>query len=142
MNNLKYLNLNSNQLVDFKEAQMSQSPNIKTLEIEGNQLKFDTLSDLMEFIEYLKELLLLERLDIDENPFFIAKNQFHGVNIRQKIIEELSMLKFFNGEPIKVVKEQINLHIQIEKEEHGDHCDSEAHREAMMKHNIVQDIKA
>ena len=66
-------------------------------------MKFDTLSELMEFIEKLRELLLLETLDIDENPFFIDRNKFHGINIREKIINGLGMLKFFNGEPIKLV---------------------------------------
>ena len=68
-------------------------------------MKFDTLSELMEFIEHLRELLLLENLDIDENPFFIDRNKFPGINIREKIINGLGMLKFFNGEPIKLVHE-------------------------------------
>jgi hypothetical protein len=60
---------------------------------------------LIEFIEHLRVLILLETLDIDENPFFIDRNKFHGINIREKIINGLGMLRFFNGEPIRLVRE-------------------------------------
>lgn len=60
MHALRYLNLNSNQLVDLNEVNMDHTQNIKTLELEANLIEFDNVGQFFDFIDVLRQLLLLE----------------------------------------------------------------------------------
>ena len=86
MRKLTVLNLNSNQIVDFKDFEPENTPNLKTLEVEDNQIVFQSgydmgpregidvyqvrQDDFGDFIKKMNALEKLKSLNIAENPLF------------------------------------------------------------------------
>lgn len=84
MKKLFYLNLNSNQIVDFRDFQPENTPNLKTLEVEDNHILFHQgyddypregievymviQDDFGDFVKKMNSLDKLKSLNIAENP--------------------------------------------------------------------------
>ena len=105
MHKLKHLNLKANQLSDFREVIIQFTPNIKNLDIEGNQIYFDNVDSFEDFLEKLKGLTYLRSLHVADNPFFMPKNLkiFPGINVKEEIINHLRGLDTFNGDDMSTV---------------------------------------
>lgn len=96
MPRLKYLNLNSNQLVDLFQANFENIQHLSQLDIGRNMIEFDSESDETDFLNKLCKLASLQSLTIEENPFLEAKKS----NLLEYILPKLPLLEQLNGKKI------------------------------------------
>ena len=113
MRKLTYLNLSSNQIVDFKDFQPENIPNLKTLEVEDNQIDFQekekwvpkendeipqqfqiTRDDFGDFIKKMTVLEKLRSLNMAGNPVMSG----NCTRYKRKIFNKLQNLELFNGD--------------------------------------------
>lgn len=109
MNKLRYLNCNYNQIVSFQEVEIDFTPNIQTLELQGNQIWFDSPMDFESFVLMLQKLQSLKSLNVDENPFFLPENLkiFTGINVKENLTRRLKKLQYFNSDDMDSVQQQM-----------------------------------
>lgn len=109
MKKLKYLNLNQNRLVDIREVICEFTPNIKHLDLGGNQIEFDNFNEFYNFLMKIKEWKGITNLIVEDNPFFKPENilKFPNINVIEEFINKLKSLDFFNGDDMITVKKNL-----------------------------------
>ena len=101
MKKLKYLNLSTNKLVDFKQMNIDFTPSITHLNVSNNPtLIFESKRDFAYFMNKLKKLNL-ESFDIDNS----VVKQFNGLD---EIIKQLPKLKTINGNDKDIMQRKLD----------------------------------
>jgi Leucine-rich repeat (LRR) protein len=106
MHRLRHLNLKGNQLADFREVLIDFTPKIQTLDIEGNEISFESVAGFEDFLQKLRGLTHLRSLHVAENPFFRPDRlkMFPGINVKEELINQLRNLDTFNGDGMRSVE--------------------------------------
>ena len=117
MQRLKYLNLNSNKLVEFQSFRPEPNKNIETFDIGGNMIEFEAKHEFFEFLSKLTKLHSLQHLVVDENPFFEPGSlmSVKSIDVKEELVKHLKHIDELNGDDIEIVKKQL----EKAKEEFG-----------------------
>jgi Leucine-rich repeat (LRR) protein len=88
MDQLRILNLSQNRLVGIREVLTSFIPNIRTLDLGGNEIDFGNFNEFTEFVNKIREWRYLINLVVADNPFFLSQNirRFDGKNVIEEMV--------------------------------------------------------